>query len=84
MTLRGKGRGSLGAGWSNAAGKFVANGGGSKGFVLSDKPQTITNVVTLIPEIAQKGGRRYYNNIFLNTSGGEIIVEKATLVIRKK
>ena len=84
VTLRGKGRGSLGAGWTNAAGKFVANGGGSKGFVLSDKPQTITNVVTLIPEIAQKGGRRYYNNIFLNTSGGEIIVEKATLVIRKK
>jgi hypothetical protein len=40
--------------------------------------------VRLIPDVAQKGGKRYYNNIFLNTAGGEIIVENATLVIRKR
>lgn len=84
VTLRGKGKGSLGAGWSNAAGKFAVNGGGYKPFVLSDKPQTITNVVQRIPEVVSKGGKRYYNNIFLNTKGGEVIVEKAELIIRKK
>ena len=84
VTLRGRGKGSLGAGWNNAAGKFVTNGGGYKAFELSAKPQTVVNVITITPEITQKGGKRYYNNIFLNTSGGEIIVEKATLVIRKK
>ena len=84
VTLRGKGKGSLGAGWANGAGKFVVNGGGGAAFVLSDKPQTLTSVISPLPEIVQKGGKRCYNNIFLNTPGGEIIVEKAELVIRKK
>ncbi len=84
VTLRGKGKGSLGAGWVNAAGKFVLNGGGSRFFELKETPQSVSCVVRLIPAVAQKGGKRYYNNIFLNTSGGEIIVENATLVIRKR
>ncbi|MBR2873963.1 MAG: hypothetical protein IKB99_10745, partial [Lentisphaeria bacterium] len=84
VTLRGKGKGSLGAGWVNAAGRFIINGGGSKSFELKETPQTFTNVVRLVPEVAQKGGKRYYNNIFLTTAGGEIIVENATLVIRKQ
>ncbi|MBO5793014.1 MAG: DUF4838 domain-containing protein [Lentisphaeria bacterium] len=84
VTLRGKGKGSLGAGWSNAAGKFVMNGGGGLNFLLSDKPQTLTSVITLLPQIAQKGGKRFYNSIFLNSPGGEIIVEKAELRVRKK
>ena len=84
VTLRGKGKGSLGAGWSNAAGKFVMNGGGGLHFILSDKPQTLTSVITLPPQIAQKGGKRFYNSIFLNSPGGKIIVEKAELTLRKK
>ncbi len=84
VTLRGRGKGSLGAGWSNAAGKFVVNGGGGKYFDLTDKPQTVTSVISPLPEILQKGGKRCYNSIFLNPPGGEIIVEKAELIIRKK
>jgi hypothetical protein len=84
VTLRGRGKGSLGAGWSNAAGKFAVNGGGGRSFVLTDKPQTVTSVIRPLPEILQKGGKRCYNSIFLNTPGGEIIVEKAELIIRRK
>ena len=84
VTLRGKGKGSLGAGWGNAAGKFVVNGGGGRYFVLTDKPQTLTSVISPLPEILQKGGKRCYNSIFLNTPGGEIIVEKAEHIIRRK
>lgn len=84
VTLRGKGTGTLGAGWNNAGGKFVVNGGGGARFTLSDKPQTVTAVFQLTPEIAQKGGKRFYPSVFINAPGGEAVIEKAALTVRKR
>ena len=84
VTLRGKGKGTFGAGWLNGGGKFVVNGGGGAKFTLSDKPQTVTAVFRMTPDVVQKGGKRFYPSIFINAPGGEAIVEKASLTVRKK
>ena len=84
VTIRGKGKGSLGVGWQNMAGRFVVNGHGGVKFDLSDKPQTVTNVIRLSPMEMQKGAAIFYPNIFITAPGGEAIVEKAELKIRLK
>ena len=84
VTLRGRGKGSLGVGWQNMAGRFVINGIGGVRFVLSDKPQTVTYVIRLHPEEMQKGAKIFYNNIFISAPGGEAVVEKAELKVRKR
>jgi hypothetical protein len=84
VTLRGKGKGTLGAGWLNAGGRFVVNGGGGASFTLSDKPQTVTAVFRMAPEVAQKGGKRFYPSVFINAPGGEAVIEKAALTVRKR
>ena len=82
-TVRGKGKGALGCAWVNAAGRFAVNGNKSVPFILSDKPQTLTHIHRLTPAAMQKGGKRCYHNIFLDSPGGELIVENAELMIRK-
>jgi|GEM_PF-4986577 len=83
VTLPGRGKAYLTAGWVNAAGRFAANSSEVPGTVLSDRPQVLTRTFRPTPQIRQKGGDAFYVNIFLSRPGGEFILQKAELRIRR-
>ena len=83
VTLRGRGKAYLTAGWVNASGRFAANSSDAPGIVLSDRPQNLSRTFRLTPRIRQKGGDAFYVNIFLSRPGGEFILQKAELKIRR-
>lgn len=83
VTLPGRGKAYLTAGWVNASGRFAANSSEEPGIVLSDKPQNLSRTFRLTPRIRQKGGDAFYVNIFLSRPGGEFILQKADLKIRR-
>ena len=82
-TLTGRGKAYLTAGWVNAAGRFAANSSDAPGIVLSDRPQNLSRTSRPTPRIRQKGGDAFYVNIFLSRPGGEFILQKAELKIRR-
>ena len=83
VTLTGRGTAYLTAGWVGATGRFAANSSDAPGTLLSDKPQVLTRTFRLTPQIRQKGGDAFYVNIFLSRPGGEFILRKAELKIRR-
>ena len=83
VTLAGRGKAYLTAGWVNAADRFAANSSEVPGIVLSDRPQQLARTFRLTPRIRQKGGDAFYVNIFLSRPGGEFILQKAELKIRR-
>jgi hypothetical protein len=83
VTLKGRGKAYLTAGWVSATGRFAANRSEVPGIVLSEKPQVLTRTFRLTPQIRQKGGDAFYVNIFLSRPGGEFILQKAELKIRR-
>ncbi len=82
-TLTGRSKAYLTAGWVNAAGRFAANSSEVPGIVLSDRPQNLSRTSRPTPRIRQKGGDAFYVNIFLRRPGGEFILQKAELRIRR-
>lgn len=83
VTLPGRGKAYLTAGWVNAAGRFAANSSEVPGIVLSDRPQNLSRTSRPTPRIRQKGSDAFYVNIFLSRPGGEFILQKAELKIRR-
>lgn len=79
VTLRGKGKGFLGAAWYDNGGNFIGNYNSGINFTLSEKPVTFKVEYTLPVKYEQKGAQRMYPNIFMKYPGGELIVEKAEL-----
>ena len=73
----------LGAGWCNIEGGFAANTLGTVSAELSDQPQVLSLAIRLTPEIQAKGGVWFYPNIFIARPGGEAVVEKAELKVRR-
>ena len=83
VTLRGRGKAYITAGWVNAAGRFAANSSEVPGILLSEKPQVLSRTFRLTPQIRQKGGDAFYVNIFLSRPGGDFIIERAEVTLRR-